>query len=286
MIEIPVVFNSRGKQLIGVCHQAKNTGDKNVTDKGVVIVVGGPQTKFGSHRQFVTLARFLAEQGIHVFRFDYSGAGDSEGEVSAFEDIQPDIDAAINAFIEIQKDVEQITLWGLCDAASAIAMFLAQDSESLNTESLTTHSLVNNVVLLNPWVRQPATEAKTYLRYYYLQRLCDISFWKKLFSGKLSFTKSFNDINQLTEQAKASVQSSYVDVMFCGLKNFNGNIQIIISGNDITGGEFRLLCSSAQNWKTLTFTQVDVIKEANHTFARQNWKKQVEKLTLQSVVAS
>ena len=45
----------------------------------VIIVVGGPQYRVGSHRQFVLLARSLAEQGILALRFDYTGMGYKPG---------------------------------------------------------------------------------------------------------------------------------------------------------------------------------------------------------------
>jgi alpha/beta superfamily hydrolase len=45
----------------------------------VLVIVGGPQYRAGSHRQFTLLARSLAEQGFAVLRFDYRGMGDSTG---------------------------------------------------------------------------------------------------------------------------------------------------------------------------------------------------------------
>ena len=43
----------------------------------VVIVVGGPKYGVGSHRQFVTTARYVAAAGYPVLRFDYPSKGDS-----------------------------------------------------------------------------------------------------------------------------------------------------------------------------------------------------------------
>ncbi|AAZ28298.1 hypothetical protein [Colwellia psychrerythraea] len=93
MNEQGVIFNSNGKQLVGIEHLPEPI-HQGQTNKGVIIVVGGPQTRVGSHRLFVHLARALAKQRIVVFCFDYSGAGDSEGTVSTFTDIQDDIEAA------------------------------------------------------------------------------------------------------------------------------------------------------------------------------------------------
>jgi len=54
--------------------------DAAAADTGVLIVVGGPQYRVGSHRQFVMLARFLADHGVPCMRFDYRGMGDVSGE--------------------------------------------------------------------------------------------------------------------------------------------------------------------------------------------------------------
>ena len=72
--EFPVVFSCGGDQLVGMVHPA-------AARLGVVIVVGGPQYRVGSHRQFVLMARDLAREGYPVLRFDYRGMGDSDGAV-------------------------------------------------------------------------------------------------------------------------------------------------------------------------------------------------------------
>ena len=79
MAESAFQIDCQGSPCTGILHHPE--GEQ---DTAVLIVVGGPQTRVGSHRLFVHLARSLAKQGIVVFRFDYSGAGDSEGDVSTF----------------------------------------------------------------------------------------------------------------------------------------------------------------------------------------------------------
>ena len=51
---------------------------------GVIILIGGPQYRAGAHRQFVHLARSLADEGIACLRFDFRGMGDSSGEARTF----------------------------------------------------------------------------------------------------------------------------------------------------------------------------------------------------------
>lgn len=48
---------------------------ENTSSRGVLVVVGGPQYRAGSHRQFTLLARDLAAYGVPVLRFDCRGMG-------------------------------------------------------------------------------------------------------------------------------------------------------------------------------------------------------------------
>src|SRR4051794_21287485 len=110
--EIPFFFSCEGESLLAVAAVPDRPAPA-----GVLIVIGGPQYRAGSHRQFVHLARHLASRGIVCMRFDVRGMGDSTGEMQSFEDIQPDIAAAVDVFCSEQK-LERVVLWGLCDGAT------------------------------------------------------------------------------------------------------------------------------------------------------------------------
>ncbi len=77
-----------GETLFGVLATARRS-----RDTAVLIVVGGPQYRVGSHRQFVLLARRVADAGYPVLRFDYRGMGDSGGDMRDFESVSEDIGA-------------------------------------------------------------------------------------------------------------------------------------------------------------------------------------------------
>ena len=72
--EVPFIFDCQGESLIGILHQPVNAASI-----GILIVVGGPQYRVGSHRQFLLLARSLSANDIPVLRFDYRAMGDSGG---------------------------------------------------------------------------------------------------------------------------------------------------------------------------------------------------------------
>ena len=168
--ERALIFDCGGETLVGVV-SAPQAADAVAADTGVLIVVGGPQYRVGSHRQFVMLARFLADNGVPCMRFDFRGMGDASGEARDFEALSDDIEAAIAAFARELPGLRRIVLWGLCDGASAICL------------SLGGNPLVAGAVLLNPWVRTAETQARTMLKHYYLQRLLDPRFWRKLLGG-------------------------------------------------------------------------------------------------------
>lgn len=267
--ELAVSFECKGELLQGImhCHPAAK--------HGVIIVVGGPQTRHGSHRSFVQLARELNKKQINVLRFDYRGAGDSSGIIQPFTETVNDIASAVVFFKEMYPDIEYLSLWGLCDAASAIAMYLEHAPNK-----------ISQVTLVNPWVKSRAIEAKTYIKFYYVQRLLSLSFWKKLFLGRVNVKQSAADIAQFQQNAQQTSTNNFVDSMYSGLRGFKGNIDIILSENDLTAQEFSQLIQSNASWKKLDFHSLVLVKEANHTLASPNWKNQLANLSINAIISS
>lgn len=248
----------------------------------MLIVVGGPQYRAGSHRQFTLLARQLATQGIASMRFDYRGMGDSEGEIRNFEALDDDIRAAINAFLERVANVKNIVIWGLCDAASAALYYAHTDAR------------VTGLILLNPWVHTEAGAAHARIRHYYLSRLTQASFWKKLLSGKVELGKSVGDLSKSAQSITASAptdprhgSAGYLARMLDGLKNFQGEILFILSGNDLVAQEFIHLTRRDKHWKKYCHSpriSRVTVAQASHTFASQLWRDQTATHTAQWIL--
>ncbi|MCX4024971.1 hydrolase 1, exosortase A system-associated [Endozoicomonas sp. SM1973] len=288
MNEQPVIFPCLNERLIGVIHQPTEP-----VDTGVLIIVGGPQMKSGSHRQFVLLARALVKQSIAVMRFDYRGMGDSTGELQGFETINDDIKAAVDEFFNQQPKLQQVVLWGLCDAASAALFYGWRDSR------------VKGLVLANPWVRSEAGLAQVYVKNYYWSRLFDKHFWLKAFRGQLKIKQVASDFyqnitklivtrkkilkgNEQEVTADKPVEPShFIDRMRYGWDKFSGKTLLLLSGNDLTAAEFVQLTQSHPHWRQLlnksTVTQWHCA-EANHTFSTGKWRNQVEQQTVEWII--
>jgi exosortase A-associated hydrolase 1 len=250
--------------------------------RGVLIVVGGPQYRVGSHRQFALLARDLADHGIPALRFDYRGMGDSAGDARDFEAIGADIRAAIDAFLAAVPALREVVLWGLCDGASAAAMYAPGDAR------------VRGLVLLNPWVRTDDGIARTTLKHHYRDRLRDPAFWRKLASGRFDVKASLASMLGLARKAfggrtqEGASAAALPDRIQHGLRTFGGSTLLVIGGADLTGREFCDVAGSTPAWKQLLATPRVTwrrIEDADHTFSRRAWRDQVAAWTREWVTS-
>ena len=258
------------------CHGSVLYGIASVPEqartRGVLIVVGGPQYRVGSHRQFVQLARGLAEQGVPVMRFDYRGMGDSDGDLRDFQAVDDDLRAAIDQFFAAVPGLRDVVIWGLCDAASAALFYAPGDAR------------VSGLVLLNPWVRTTDGIARTTLKHYYRARLFDPELWKKIASGKFNVAAAGRSFARLlgaarpARDAPAAAKLTLPERMLAGMQNFQGKVLLIISGADLTAQEFLGLAAGSPKWHTLLAAPGvtrQTLQEADHTFSRKAWKDQV-----------
>ncbi len=261
-------FSCGTNRLLGI-----TTIPEQALDVGVLVIVGGPQYRVGSHRQFTLLCRDLAKSGIPAMRFDYTGMGDSEGDLRNFEEVDKDIAAAVDAFLENCENLNQVILWGLCDAATAAAFYACKDPR------------ISGLVLLNPWARTEAGEAKARMKHYYLSRIFDPALWKKIFSGKFDFSGSAKDFLGSASSASGPVGSSALpERMRTSLEKFQGGILFILSGNDLTAREFDDLAKSP-DWRGLVAgTQRLDLAEADHTFSRREWRDRVSSRTIEWIL--
>jgi len=273
-IEEALTFSCEQETLVGVL-----TRPLHPTDSGVVIVVGGPQTRVGSHRQFVLLARALAAAGHAVLRFDVRGMGDSRGATRSFEAMDDDVAAALDQLCHSVPGLRRVVLWGLCDAASAALLYCQRRGDAR----------VTGLCLLNPWVRSEQSLAKTQVRHYYTQRLRQKEFWLKLLSGRVGVQALLG----LWQKWRLSVSApgadpsetqnlTFQDRMARGWKGFAGPILLILSGDDYTAREFLAYTADDAAWRGWSqragLTRHD-LPGVDHTFSNAQARAQVEQLT-------
>ena len=255
-----------GARMLGILHLPPAPGPR-----GVLIVTGGPQYRAGSHRQFVLLARALAARGIPVLRFDVRGMGDSEGAMRDYRAIGADIDAALAQFFDAVPALREVALWGLCDGATAAACHAQDDAR------------VSALVLLNPWVRSARGLARATWRHYYLPRLLQGGFWRKLAGGRVARGAGREALRQLAAGAQdGPAQAAGPDAaLLDALQRFQGKVLLVLSGDDLGARECATLLAHDARWRAVSaraqWTQAR-IDGANHTFASAAWRGEVEQL--------
>lgn len=281
--EETTLFACEGDTLLGILAKPETPAQT-----GMVVIVGGPQYRVGSHRQFVLLSRALAAAGYAVLRFDYRGMGDSEGQPRDFEAASADIAAAIGALQQRLPSIKQVVLWGLCDGASAALLYCQETHDPR----------VSGLCLLNPWVRSEASLARTHVKHYYTQRLMQKEFWTKLLRGEVAF-KALPGLVRNIRVAYTGTRSSGAAASASGLPaaskqpfqhrmatawaGFAGNILLLLSGDDYTAKEFLEYASKDAAWKNaLTHPNLarHDLQGADHTFSNAASRIEVEDLTL------
>ena len=276
--EYPLTFPCGADTLMAILHRGAATARRAV----VIVVAGGPQYRAGAHRQFVSLARRLAERGYPVLRFDLRGMGDSSGTHLGYQQSAPDIRAAIDALVVEVPQIDEVVLLGECESASGILFYAFRDSR------------VKGMMLVNPWVRTDEGQAEVVVKHYYAQRLRSRAFWRKVVTGGFrpreslvslyENVRAYIGVRKLRAMTDASSGADELGEMplpvktAAGLRRFRGPAMILMSGNDYIAREFDEITRSSQAWRGLLDEpriRRHVLADADHTFSRNVWKIQV-----------
>ena len=166
-----LTFDCEGAQLCASLDEADGA-------TGFLMVTGGSQTRIGSHRLYERLAKALARQGFPCFRFDRRGVGDSSGEDPGYRGSAPDLARAAEAFRIEQPNLRHVVGLGLCDGATALALYGAEAG-------------IDGVVMINPWLVEAEADAPppAAIRRHYREQLLSLSGWKRLLGGSVSYRK-------------------------------------------------------------------------------------------------
>ena len=222
-------------------------------ETALLMVTGGTQTRIGSHRMYERLARALAERGIACLRFDRRGVGDSGGEDPDFRGSGPDIAAAAARLRQECAGVRRIYGFGLCDGASALALF-GRESE------------LAGLVLVNPWLveAESGSPPPAAIRRHYRERLLSREGWKKIMSGAVDYRKLMRGVLKIARpQSGGSPLGRDVAE---ALANGQLPARLILARRDATA------IAAEQEIKSTLFkgllSEPRYIESDSHTFAR------------------
>lgn len=181
-----LTFDCGGAQLCASLDEAAGS-------TGILMVTGGSQTRIGSHRLYERLSRQLADHGFPCFRFDRRGVGDSGGEDPGYRGSAADLTAAAAAFRAGQPGLRHVVGVGLCDGATALALYGAEAG-------------IDGIVMINPWLVEAEADAPppAAIRRHYREQLLSLSGWKRLLGGSVSYRKLLRGITKAARPIEGS----------------------------------------------------------------------------------
>lgn len=233
---------------------------------GILFVTGGSQTRIGSHRMYEQLSKALVSNGYSCWRYDRRGVGDSAGEASGFRASAPDIAAAAAAFRAATR-VERIIGFGLCDGATALALFGAAAG-------------LSGLILVNPWLVEAESGAPpaAAIRRHYRAQLLSVEWWKKILSGSLSYRKLWRGLARVAAPPTSTLAADVAEALRAGPP-----ATLVLAREDATA------VAAEVEWNSLRFRDVRsapiYIESDSHTFAKPGDADALTRACRQAILA-
>lgn len=266
--ETPLMMACAGETLTGIVHRPSTTAPTT----GLLILTGGPQYRVGAHRQYVHLARAVAQAGFPALRFDYRGMGDSSGPYPGLDRLGPDIAAAAAAFKAACPSLTRIVPWGLCEGASAIL---------LHGTALPGFS---GGILANPWLADDAAQARGMIRRHYGGRIMSGQFWRRMLTGKVPLGGALSGLWRTLRRARSHAPDHSLSArMAAGLAASSQPYLCLLSGSDDTAAAFQAALEQDPAWcmaRGRARLDCAIIEHADHVFADPQWRNAAAQATI------
>ena len=179
-----VVLFGKTKSLVGIITTPASTDQAGLLP-AVIILNAGLIHRIGPNRIYVKIARTLAEMGFTVFRFDFSGIGDSKAREDHLPFLKSGVDEAQEAmtYLTRTRGNQKFLLMGHCSGAGLSSIIALADTR------------VIGVVLMNAqgqgeeWSTYDRNRklAKYYTNYYGRTALTDPQRWLRLIKGDIDY---------------------------------------------------------------------------------------------------
>ncbi len=281
--------NQQQKLLRGILHQP----DAAVA-RGVCVLLLSPGTKgrVGPHRLYRKIAARLVPLGFHVLRFDYHGLGDSAGEIS--DDVLVDMYNSIMggryvgdtvAAMDWMASSHGITRFvgsGLCGGSISALPTAAEDERIECLLTLGIPTVLDGGA--ENWSRFVSQGRLHVLRRGYLRKLTDLRSWRRLLSGKSSYSVIWKALRSRHKRLQASESDGSRTIpdnvnprfapAFLSILESGRPILMVFSGADRLHYDFqeKFQARNVKRTKPVEHQyQVHVIDGANHVLSNRTW---------------
>ncbi|MEW8603537.1 MAG: alpha/beta hydrolase [Candidatus Thiodiazotropha sp.] len=298
IVETETFKNRNGELLFVITHVPNQVEQK---DAVILLLSPGVKMRVAPHRLYNKMADEFVNQGYVVARFDFSGLGDSEGEIE--EDLLADfyntvqfgryVNDTVDAmdWAERKYKKHRFILAGLC--GGAITGLLAGQVDE-RVEAL----LSLNIPVILDGSNQDKTKYLTdgqldRLKKNYLKRLFDLKSWLRLLTFKSDYKLLFKslirknkkrDSEKQQDNAVDSNVNPLFEPAFMDWIDRSKKMLLIFSGSDRLTWEYNEKFATPNKDKLDAINgglEVHVVDEANHIFSYKSWYEEMMKLSLQ-----
>ena len=305
MLSTPVAFENRdGYKLYGILETPDNA--KSTTT--VLLLSPGIKMRVGPHRLYNKLAKLLVDNGVNVFRFDFFGLGDSEGDidesvlVNVYNSIQDGrfVNDTLDAmdWLEKEQGHSEFILGGLCGGAITGLLAGCDDNRVTGLLGL---GLINVFEGGEDNFSKFVTDGQlSTLKEGYIKKLSNPDSWKRLLTFKSDYrviakillkpfrkvvkgiksninTDDDSEIIMPQELQGSNVNPKFAPTFFKMLRN-SKRMLLIFSGGDRLLWEFEEKFETIYEKKLKPYKdgyEVITIPEANHILALKEWEEEM-----------
>jgi pimeloyl-ACP methyl ester carboxylesterase len=263
MKEYAVLF-SKDRSLVGILNETLTAvvpGKNSLA--GVLLLNAGLIHHIGPNRIYVKMARWLADLGFVVLRFDLSGIGDSgvrKDKMPFAESVIDEVRQAMD-YLEQFKGIKQFFFIGLCSGATAAAQISHADHR------------VKKVVLISPELpKSIQIELMSHFSYY--KRLFDWRSWLRFFSLRSNYREILQITNTMVirkirpinlENSELSEFTTKTVKLFQSLLTRGVKTLIVFSEDDIGEYYFRVVIQDKYpSMKDSGLLRTEVLLGADH----------------------
>jgi pimeloyl-ACP methyl ester carboxylesterase len=271
------VHFGRSTSLLGIL--SRPPSEMPTRRPAVVLLNTGIAHRVGHHRMYVTMARELAALGHIVFRFDFSGIGDSAprgGTLDPIDAHQADVSEALD-WLTASCDVNEAILIGLCAGAEIALKYGHSDKR------------VTGLVLLDPTIPPTAR----FYAHYTGRRLMELRSWWSFVRGRgLIWEELIERARSVfgaatSQSASAAGQRIRSELEQLYLKSFERklNVLIVVTGGALEGRYREQLFDAFPNIPLKGWVSLEYYRDADHTFTSEEVRAALQELILEWIKA-
>ena len=295
-----IFANRDGLKLFGTLHEP---AIKKIGSPLIVLLSPGVKMRVGPHRLYNRMTARFNELGFAVFKFDFVGLGDSEGELD--RDLLAEVynDTETGAFVndsvdalnwlESEHEYTSFILGGLCGGAIT-ALFTAQvDDRVLGVISL---GMTTTLALgSKERVRHASRRELAALRDGYLRRALNVKSWLRFLTFQSDYGTIARSFKQTIIKKKSAAPTStdpgepfdtsnanpLFPPAFFEVTQSERPLLLVFSGSDRLYWDFDEKFAqpfSEQLAKVSRSYELHVVEDANHVFSFREWEQEMMKL--------